>query len=242
MRKIFLFLLILGFEIYAFGQGAISLRMGAAAGAPIPTRIDSGSTGNFHPTWTIGLSSQGARFGHFGIGCDVIYTRKMASYGSFIPRTDTAIIQTVWGIPTLVNTYYQGEVKGRMNLHYIDVPIQLSYHVGERFRLMAGPSISFLIAGQDTGIAHIVVGNNFTESDNAFNNWDYVRRMDIGWMGGFAYDFPFGLSLDLRLQRGFRNVYQDSFASTNPNASVKLYQTYGHFGISYPLFKWRQTI
>ena len=246
MKQIFWLITLIFIGLNGFSQTRLSpkigFRTGIVAGAPIPTQIDSGATGKPIPSYSLGLTVQVLKIGHFALTADVLYERKFSTYTSHIPRTDTTLVQNVLGFPTQISTYFTGDVKGRMNLHYLTIPIQANYYPTRRLKVMAGGYIAPLFAGQDTGLAHLVIGNNFTTSDNHYDNFPSMRKMDIGVSAGIGYDFPFGLYVDLRMQRALKTLLPDQFFYDNNQKVSKMYNTSANLGVGYYFFRKRGLI
>ncbi len=236
MKYYFLLILFVFNLLCGFSQN-IGIRAGIAAGAPIPTEIDSASTGTIIPSFSVGITGEVWRKGRFTVNTDLLYERQFSAYSSLIPRTDTTLIQNVLGIPTMVTTYFKGEVKGRMNLHYLTIPVQVNYFPIKNLKIMAGGYIAPLIAGQDTGLAHLVIGNNFTTSDNNYDNFPSIKKLDMGITGGIGYDFPFGLFIDLRVNRAFKTLFPDSFFYENNQKVSKMHNTRATVGLGYYFFR-----
>lgn len=236
MKNLSVFIFIFSSLLCGFSQN-IGFRAGLTGGAPIPTEIDSAATGTVIPSFTVGVAAEVWRKGHFAVSTDVLYERQFSSYSSLIPKNDTTLIQNVLGIPTQVTTYFKGDVKGRMNLHYLTIPVQVSYFPVKNLKIMAGGYIAPLIAGQDTGLAHLVIGNNFTTSDNQYNNFPFIKKMDMGICGGIGYDFPFGLFLDVRVNRVLKTLFPDSFFYENNQKVSRMYNTRASIGLGYYFFK-----
>lgn len=211
----------------------MGVRTGAMIGAPIPTIVDSGATGNPIIAYNIGFCGEAFRKKWFAVSTGINYERQFSSYSSLIDRTDTSLIQNVLGIPTMVNTYFRGEVNGRMNLHYLTIPAEVVIYPLKHLRIQVGTYAASLIAGQDTGLAHLVIGNNFTTSNNRYNNFPEMRKLDLGASGGIGFDFPFGLFIDLRLSRSFRVLLQEDFFYSNNQKVSKMYNTRASLGIGY---------
>ncbi len=109
------------------------------------------------------------------------------------------------------STYYTA-----LKNHYVDVPIQIAYQVGTRFRLEAGPSFSYLAGvyeGSPFGNAATADTQSFypttasrswysAEADDKLNPV-YFNRLDIGVNLGGTYRPTQWLGLRLQYRQGF---------------------------------------
>lgn len=238
-----LFCLFFLIAISSFGQD-FGVRFGVLASTAIPTKIDSGSTGNIIPTFSVGASSYLWRNKRFGVLLDVIYAQKSASYTSYIGRIDTSLWVDFSGTQVFLDTHIEGPVRGKSTLEYLDIPLQFAYFPTKGLSIMAGPMFSPLISGRDTGTAHIFVGNDpknpYNEIDQKFDNFPYIRERDWGLTAGIAYQFRFGLFMDVRVQRHFRTLYRNELFSDNNRKVTKAYQTGFTLGIGYRIGGWKE--
>jgi hypothetical protein len=84
-----------------------------------------------------------------------------------------------WGLQPEI-MYAQKGSRSRSNepffvwrLHYVEVPLLLNYHYGEKWILQAGPSLSVLMkAAHDTG-------NGFEDKTEQFEQFDYNVQMGV---------------------------------------------------------------
>lgn len=238
MKKNLLYCAFLLASSLLYGQD-IGLRMGVLGSTAIPTQIDSGSTGKIIPTFSIGASSYLWRNERFGVLLDIIYAKKSASYGSYIGRIDTSLWVTFGATQVFLDTHIEGPVKGRMDIQYLDIPVQFAYFPLKGFSLMAGGIISPMIAAKDTGTAIVYVGNDPKDPYNTvyqpFDNGKYIRKMDYGATAGLSYQFKSGIFVDVRVQRHFRSLYKKELFTDNGRKELKAYQTGGTVGVGYRL-------
>lgn len=222
---------------------SVGVRVGGIASAPVPTVLDSGSTGSLIPRPTFGITAQfQSACEHFGLSAGLYYSPKYATYSSLIPKTDTTVWQTVWGVPTMVQTFYKGSVSGRMNLHYLEMPLHASWFPwkSRKLRMDLGTSLSYLFAGNDTGTAKITIGNDFSKNESNFNNIDDIRRFEFGLSAGMSYTLWDRWFVQAHLQRSLRTLYDEDFFSKNGRPESKLYQTGLTAGVGYYFVNRRQ--
>lgn len=101
--------------------------------------------------------------------------------------------------------------------HYVDVPVQIGYQVGARFRLEAGPSFSYLAGvyeGSPTGSAlEADMQQNYISNPDSRSWYSaaandkldpvYFNRLDVGLNLGFTYRPAQWLGLRLQYRQGF---------------------------------------
>lgn len=235
MQKIIYFLIFFLFTS-AISAQKYSVHAGLNAFAPIPTAIDSNAKGSIYPYFYTGISAKYTFLPHFSAQIGLNYNRKSAGYEAPLPQAETTVLVTLFGgQQQLVNASYRGDVKGRMNLHYLDIPLLLSYDVG-RWNFQLGTYYSRPIAGQDTGTVHIIIGNpgvEFSRDTSTFNNFGDIRKNTFGLMAGINYEFPMGIVIETRIMRSFQALYTQDFMQKNPENNQALYMTGLQFGVAY---------
>ena len=128
--------------------------------------------------------------------------------------TDTAQVITFSG-----DLNFDYDIKYK--LHYLDVPITAKYKFSNGLFVNAGPYFSFLLASQFQYNATLDVlitktDNNGTQTvaDDTFlaeetlKEKEGLNTVEIGFIGGIGYEFPFGLGISARYMRGFTEVFE----------------------------------
>ncbi|MFH1618698.1 MAG: porin family protein, partial [bacterium] len=95
------------------------------------------------------------------------------------------------------------EVDYRMN--YLDIPLFVRFSPGGesgRFRIFAGPLFSFLMSARAS--TKISVGPASVTSETDIK--DSFKSNDLGAAGGIGFDFASGLSIDLQVSKGLKDV------------------------------------
>lgn len=104
--------------------------------------------------------------------------------------------------------------------HFIDVPVVLTYQLSPRWKLEAGPQLSYLAgayqgSSNNDGAAADVLGGSFSsESRKSNGNWYslsseqrlesfYFNRFDVGFSGGISYRPAQWLGLRAQVHQGF---------------------------------------
>lgn len=83
---------------------------------------------------------------------------------------------------------------GEINLHYINIPVQVQYMFNKGFRLQTGPQLGLLAA------ANYVQNDVKTEAKEAF------KPADFGWTFGASYVGKSGLGVDGRYTQGITRI------------------------------------
>ena len=87
----------------------------------------------------------------------------------------------------------------KIRLHYFAIPILVKYELVKQISVYAGPQLSFITTAQT------IIEGEVINIENSVNNADF------GLVGGFAYEFPSGLSFDFRFHQGFVKAYKNTF-------------------------------
>ena len=96
---------------------------------------------------------------HFGILTELSFSCKSASFRTHVSG-DTLYPEEILGVTYYIPTSYAGWVSGNFKNYYIDIPVLLTYKLGDGFNLIAGPQISYLLKGKNAGTADIDVGKD----------------------------------------------------------------------------------
>jgi hypothetical protein len=111
-----------------------------------------------------------------------------------------------------------------VNLHYLQVPALLNFHVTDGLSVQAGPQVGYLAD------ARVGVGNWFAISyGDAFQKWD------ASLVGGLQYELPGGLTLGGRYIHGLSNVNRnfDLVESFSFNDFVRMRNAGFQFSVGY---------
>lgn len=169
----------------------------------------------------------------FSFSALVLYSLRAANYEQSL-RGDSTVFVTVGGQQFPVETQYTNNVKGKLRLHYVDVPILARYYITQRSSIDFGLQLSYLFAGSDKGTNDVVfVENGVFNQRVDFNNFNELSRFDYGVSLGGTYYTKYGLSIALRASRGFVALYKKGFFTARGVAETSLYNTYAHFTLGY---------
>jgi len=145
-------------------------------------------------------SYKGAKF-RTPVSGDTVYR-----YNTITP-TDT--------IPSEAHTIYNGWVDGQFDNRYLDVPIYASYTLSQRFYLMFGGYVSYLLNGSNTGSADIEVGDPnhpfTTVTDEPFDQSSELSKIDYGLLFGTTYMTKHRINVGVSLTAGLKSIYQQNY-------------------------------
>ncbi|SFN58149.1 Opacity protein [Paenimyroides ummariense] len=91
-----------------------------------------------------------------------------------------------------------GNIQGKANLDYINVPILAKYYIVDGFSVEAGPQIGFLAKAEGKGtVDNVSVTNDIK---------DNFKSTDFGLGFGLAYDLPVGVFVNARYNLGLSDI------------------------------------
>jgi hypothetical protein len=148
---------------------------------------------------------------HLYLQIEMLYSVKGGEYKTPVSG-DTIYEEVIFGDTFLIPTYYNGWVEGEFGNVYLDFPIMARYMVSERFHLMAGPQVSYLLKGKNKGTADIKIGEDYsTVEDEPFDESEYINNWDYSLMVGGSYETYSGLNFDLGFSAGLRSIFEDTY-------------------------------
>lgn len=113
-------------------------------------------------------------------------------------------------------TYYNGAVDGKFANHYFVLPVMLNYRFSKRWYAQGGPWVGYLVHGDNSGLADIVIGNNYTTvTDEPFDQTEYLSDLDYGVALGTYYELESRFFASLRISYGLRSVYQNDYSQVD---------------------------
>lgn len=151
----------------------------------------------------------------FGLHAELSCSYKCAFFKTSISG-DTLYAEKILGKTYYVPTGYSGWVKGTFKNCYLDFPVFLAYKISEEFTLLAGPQLSYLIKGKNSGTADVAVGSNpkypFTTVTNApFDESNELNKWDYGIAFGSSFEATKRLFINLTGSIGLRSIYKKSY-------------------------------
>ena len=191
-------------------------RLGFNIGTPIG-KADSGATGAPGLGLMWGLTGGYQINDDFSISVGAYFSQKNSKFSTPIEG------DTIWPfiVPATGDTVYfpaqfKGVVDGKFANIYLDFPILASYHFGNGFRVEVGPQFSFMIVGNNTGLADIEVGDGFDyREDEPFDESYGLRRYDFAVVGGVGYKSEVGLDIALRISTALNSIYRSDYTQVS---------------------------
>jgi Outer membrane protein beta-barrel domain len=212
------------------------LRAGVMLGGPIPASSDpDSSSGNLAVGPSGGVFVQYAVSERWRIQAGLAYAFKGATYQQLY-RNDTLMpLQIFPGLIDTVPTYYYADASGEMQLHYLDLPILVQWRAAKGMWVQFGPYLSGLIGGKDAGKANIQIGDGllFPDTTITFDNFQEIRRLDMGICLGGSYELENGLFFEMRAQRSLRGLYRKGFLASQGLPEIPLYHTQFYLGLGW---------
>jgi hypothetical protein len=197
---------------------AFGFKGGATTGTPY-SKPKEGASGGLGTGLDLGAFLKHEFSRHFSVRMELFYSFKGASFDTPISG-DTNYAEVILGTTYLIPTSYSGRAKGTFENNYLNLPLFLSYKAGKRFDLMAGPQISYLIKGRNSGTADVVVGADpnypYTSvTGKPFDQSDYLNKWDYSFSCGTIFEANPRLNINLNFSRGFNSVFNKNYKSSN---------------------------
>ena len=94
--------------------------------------------------------------------------------------------------------YVENFIDGKIELHYINIPVLAKYNIVKGLFAETGPQIGFLTSSK------------FKERSAGWENGDLnVRKTDFSWAFGLGYELPLGLGINGRYNLGINTTAPD---------------------------------
>ncbi|MEN8251651.1 MAG: porin family protein [Bacteroidota bacterium] len=164
-------------------------------------------------TWAYHLGSKWAIHGEF------LYSQKGSKFNTPVSGDTIYRYHTVTpdgdSIPSEVRTIYNGFVDGKFDNKYIDVPIFASYSLSQKFLLMFGGYVSYLLDGYNAGSADIEVGDPShpftTVSNEPFDQSSEIHNWDYGLLLGTTFVTNRRINFGMSATMGLRSIYRKNY-------------------------------
>lgn len=218
----------------AFTQ-KLSIGAGINYGGPLPTEKVESASGKIIPGLTAGLSFSIPLSTHFSFSPALYYSFHGLDYSQSITK-DTLITIDINNISGQVPSFYTAYVNGAMRLHYIDIPLLITYRI-KKLQFMFGPYFSVLISGKDAGRVRVVIGKGgfFDDYIEDFNNFKAIRRVESGIMLGSDMVVYKKLSIEMKVSRSFFSLYRPGALPDRGQGGGKMFNTYFSMGMAYKI-------
>jgi hypothetical protein len=191
---------------------------GLTAGTPYGPS-EEGATGKPGKGTMLGFFIKYKLSERFRIQSELFYSFKGASFETPVSG-DTTYQKVILGTTYYIPTSYSGRVRGIFGNQYFDLPVLLTIKLNKKFYFLIGPQFSYLYKGKNTGKADIKVGSDpnnpyTTVTDEPFDQSDQINRWDYSIAGGFNYEANKRMNFNLKLTRGLRSIYKDTYTMAN---------------------------
>lgn len=138
---------------------------------------------------------------------------------------------------------YTGRVEQKTKAWMITLPVMASYHLGERWRLHAGPYVSLLTSRsfsgnvadgylrKDTPTGQKIEMGHAMEERATYDFSDHMRHFQFGLQLGAKWRFAHRLDLAADLSWGLTGIMHSSFKTVEQT----LYPIYGTLAVAYQI-------
>ncbi len=201
----------------------VDIFLGGQYGGPIPSKMKDSTSGNALFSPKIGYRFFCHLSKKIAISSGFSFSKKGASYEQSLKK-DT-IVDIGFGV---IPTFYTATVKGKMELWYLDMPINLGFVLSNKQWVGIGFNTSFLISGFDKGVVDVNVGyGGFADFSEKFNNYSNIQKIDFGANFMYKYQFLKQFFASIEVYRSFVGLYK--------NQKDNLYHTHASltFGFSF---------
>ncbi len=212
-----------------------SIGAGINFGGPLPTQVVENSEGKPIVGQNLGVSYSIPLSKRFSFSPGLYYSLHGVDYSQTFTR-DTLITVVINNQSGQVPSFYTAYVTGGMRLHYIDIPLLVTYSIG-KFKLLFGPYVSVLVGGKDAGNVRVVIGNGGFIDDfhDDFNNFNAIRKVEQGLMIGSNIPIYKNLSIESRISRSFFSLYTPGKLSSMGQGDSKMFNTFFNVGLVYKI-------
>lgn len=223
------------FNIYA--------KAGIQAGGPIyhsETIISKSGAPGFNPLVGLGVSYN--LLTELSISLEAFYSRRKVTYRSTVQdqwyRDKVSISINNQPYEYEVETIFNGETKGKFDIQYIEIPLNLHYILNPKWSLHTGAYYARAISRNNKGTATGIVGRTDIPEPNTINQkeYDYSSHVNThfsGVLAGAQYTVSPRLSMDLRGTFSFRSLYNEKW----DGLTYRLRDLYVQLSVNYYLRK-----
>jgi hypothetical protein len=231
-RFILIFLLISCTVCSSYGQaGLIILLLGDKVASE---NFHLSMDGALNVTSFEGLETGNVGFGvNFGLGTHIKLANKwhLKPEIKLMSRKKVTAITPIASVPSEIEN-----IKTKINLNYIDIPVLLQYNISPKIFLSAGPQISFLTGGNQ-----ISSGNMSGDAESSikidvesfFNSVNYSFPVELGYsflLASKKSSSKLAINAFVRYEYDFNEIFKDPQVGS---AKISLFQ----IGLSLPFIK-----
>lgn len=221
MIKIFLTLFLL-YLSSIFCPITAQISVGAKAGVNLGSvfgPIEKGSKGKLMLLPILGFDVRYNCTPRLSVQTGVQYSMKGADY--FVPQQSDSTIRSIPPVlPLPVKVPYTSyNIDGEMTLHYLEMPLLLSYKMSKKMELIAGMQTAYLLSGKSVNVQDsIVIGNRFLVIyDTIVNTSDQLKRWDWAATLGMSYYLKPQWSIDWRVSSSLQSIFRKELSELRKN-------------------------
>lgn len=209
-------LICLGCLSSGFAQtfSGIGLKYGFNFGTPISKPVEGASASPGLNTLT-GFFTRFSIHPLMDIQAEMLLSTKSNEFQTPISG-DTVVYQYIPNVGLLpFPADYSGVVTGEFRNVYLEVPLLLRASYFGDWSALLGVYGAYLLVGDNSGTADIVLGNNFdVRNGEPFDQTEFLNPFDYGFVVG-AERRKDEWMFDLRATIGMRSVYQNDYAQVS---------------------------
>ena len=223
MRILFV-ILFLCFAFCANAQIEKFVFVGINAGAPIPSKMVTGSSGTLGINPCIGFELKKKIYKRISLAAGLFLEQKSATYFSPIQMKYIVI-----GGDSLDG--FKGNVRGKMKIRYANIPITCSFPIGKKWLLQTGVYLAVKLHGEHKGtITDGKAGFNFgfAIADSSFDESKNIKPLDAGVRLETSYTINSSWNLQYAVSYGLLSV-----TKPNENFSQKLHHLSNYINLKY---------
>jgi len=199
----------------------IYTKIGIQAGGPIyhsETIVSKSGAPGFNPLVGLGVSYN--LLEELSVSLEAFYSRRKVTYKSTVKdqwyRDNVTIFINNQPYIYEVETIFTGETKGKFDIQYIEIPLNLHYIVNSKWSLQTGAYYAKAISRKNKGTATGIVGRTDIPEPNTVDRkeYDYSNHVNTRYSGvlvGAQYAVSPRLSADLRGTFSFRSLYNEKW-------------------------------
>lgn len=177
---------------------------------------------------TVGLEYEDAmeQKNRFRVGGMAGFGYEFATAGTFAFETD--LLYDLRGTKEEISLIGNNEIVQKNYLHYLSIPVNFKFYIGDNFNIHFGPYVAALMGGKTKyqlidGNGEVLETRNFKitgeeAQDNAGN--DYVRRFDAGLQAGLEFVSDGGIGIGTNFSKGVVDITYDEHALGKNNATT----------------------
>ncbi|MEZ5002924.1 MAG: porin family protein [Chitinophagales bacterium] len=177
---------------------------------------------------TIGFDYEDAstQKNRFRIGGTAGFSYEMATPGFFAFEIGT--LYDLRGTKEEINLVNGNEIVQKNYLHYITVPANFKFYIGDNFNIHFGPYVAGLAGGKTkfnlmNNNGEVIETKSYSitgEQAEDLDGDDYLKRVDAGLQAGLEFVSDKGIGVGSRFSKGLVDITNDKHIYGNGNATT----------------------